>query len=182
MWNRQSYTKDGFETQFAVNHLGHFYLTKLLLPKIISSAPSRVVVVSSKDHFKGDINFEDLNGSKKYDEEVAYNQSKLANVLFTMELSDRLKGTNVTANCVDPGYVQTDLMRHSSIHKSPYSPISFFFKMFLKNPLMGAQSVIYASVTEQLNDVSGKYIKYVFNFCLFEFCFYLKEIALGILR
>lgn len=159
MWHPKGYTKEGFETHFGVNHLGHFYLTNLLLPVLKYSYPSRVVVLTSRDHLKGKINFEDLNSAKNYNEEDAYNQSKLANVLFAQELSDRLKGTGVTANCVDPGYVYTDLMRYSSVYKSPYSPISFGFKMFLKTPKMGAQPVVFACVCKEIEDITGKYFR-----------------------
>lgn len=159
MWGPKSLTKEGFERHLGVNHLGHFYLTNLLLPKLIESSPSRIVVLSSRDHMKGKINFEDLNSSKKYNEEDAYNQSKLANVLFANELSERLKETGVTVNCVDPGYVYTDLMRNSSVYKSPYSPISLFFKVFLKTPEMGAQPVVYACVSKRYEIETGKYIR-----------------------
>lgn len=159
MWHPKGVTKEGFETHLGVNHLGHFYLTNKLLPELKHSYPSRVVVLTSRDHLKGKINFEDLNSTKHYNEEDAYNQSKLANVLFVQELSERLKGTGVTANCVDPGYVYTDLMRYSSVYKSPYSPVSFVFKMFLKTPKMGAQPVVFACVCADLENVSGKYFR-----------------------
>lgn len=162
MWCPKNYTKEGFEYQLGVNHMGHFYLTNLLLPKLTASSPSRVVVVTCRDHEKGLIDFDDLNSAKEYDKDRTYNQSKLANVLFAQELNQRLKGTDVTVNCVDPGYVYTDLMRHSSVHKSPYSPVSLFFKAFLKTPQMGAQPVVYASVSKSLENVTGKYIKYIF--------------------
>lgn len=139
-----------------VNHLGHFYLTNLLLSDLKYSAPSRVITLTSRNYLKGKINFEDLNSSKNYNEEEAYDQSKLANVLFCQELAERLKGTGVTSNCVDPGYVYTDLMRHSSVYKSPYSPVSFGFKMFLKTPKLGAQPVVFASVCSDIVDVTGQ--------------------------
>jgi NAD(P)-dependent dehydrogenase (short-subunit alcohol dehydrogenase family) len=106
MWNPKKHTKEGFESHLGVNHLGHFYLTNLLLPKLLQSSPSRIVVVTCRDYQKGVINFDDLNGAKSYDEEIAYNQSKLANVLFALELNTRLKEKHVTVNCVDPGYVK----------------------------------------------------------------------------
>lgn len=96
MWNPKGITKDGFETHLGVNHFGHFYLTNLLLDKLKYSKPARVVVLSCRDHMKGKMNFNDLNSSKKYDEETAYNQSKLANVLFTTYLNEILKDTGVT--------------------------------------------------------------------------------------
>lgn len=96
MWNPKSITKEGFETHLGVNHFGHFYLTNLLLDKLKYSKPARIVVLSCRDHVKGKINFEDLNSSKAYDKEAAYNQSKLANILFATHLNELLKNTGVT--------------------------------------------------------------------------------------
>ncbi|RMZ98186.1 retinol dehydrogenase 13-like, partial [Brachionus plicatilis] len=103
MWCPKSYTKEGFERHLGVNHLGHFYLTNLLIPKLAESSPSRVIVLTCKDHIKGEMNFEDLNSTKNYNEKDAYNQSKLANILFTKELAEKLKDSGVSVNCVDPG-------------------------------------------------------------------------------
>lgn len=86
-------TKDGFEMQLGVNHLGHFLLTNLLLDVLETSTPSRIVNVSSVAHKRGKINKEDLNSDKKYDAAEAYAQSKLANVLFTRELARKLAGS-----------------------------------------------------------------------------------------
>ena len=161
MWCPKGRTKEGFETHLGVNHLGHFYLTNLLLPKLMASTPSRIVILSSRDHFKGKINFDDLNSSKDYDAEKAYNQSKLANVMFMQELNERLKGTGVTVNCADPGYVYSNIMRHSSSFKSPYSPIAFFFKTVLKTPQMGSQTVVFTCVNSDVEKISGKYFRYL---------------------
>ena len=76
-----------------------------------------------------------------------------------MELRERLKDTDVTVNCVDPGFVYTDLMKNSSVYSSPYTPISFFMKLFLKTPMMGAQPVVFACVSPRLEKVTGKIIK-----------------------
>lgn len=114
----QSTTKDGIETQLGVNHMGHFLLTNLLVDVLKQSAPSRIVVLSSIAHTRGTINQTDLNLSQAYDEAAAYNQSKLANVLFTRELAKRLAGSGVTVNAVHPGIVDTELMRHMSIFNS----------------------------------------------------------------
>ena len=106
-------TEDGFEMQFGVNHLGHFLLTNLLLERINEAPSGRIVNVSSKAYLrcKG-INFDDLNSEKEYNSWGAYQQSKLANVLFTRSLAERLKGTNTTVNCLHPGVIWTELGRH----------------------------------------------------------------------
>lgn len=88
----KSYTKDGIEMQLGVNHMGHFLLTNLLLDVLKNSAPARIVNLSSAAHHRGQINMKDLNWNKDYDPGSAYAQSKLANVLFTKELANRLKG------------------------------------------------------------------------------------------
>ncbi|MBH80379.1 MAG: short-chain dehydrogenase [Gammaproteobacteria bacterium] len=104
-------TEDGVEAQFGVNHLAHFLLTMELLDCLKASAPSRVVTVTSKLHKGGAIDFDNLRGEGKYSAQSAYGQSKLANVLFGVELARRLEGTGVTSNLVHPGAVRTDIMR-----------------------------------------------------------------------
>lgn len=108
----KSLTKDGFETQIGVNHMGHFLLTNLLLDLLKKSSPSRIVVLSSLAHIAGYIKKDDLNSEKSYNRILAYGQSKLANILFTRHLATKLNGTGVTIYCVHPGSVNTELMRH----------------------------------------------------------------------
>lgn len=105
-------TKDGFEMQIGVNHMGHFLLTLLLLDVLKATAPSRIVVVSSLAHRFGTIKQHDLNSEKSYSRKFAYAQSKLANVLFTRELAKRLTGSGVTVNALHPGVVDTELIRY----------------------------------------------------------------------
>jgi NAD(P)-dependent dehydrogenase (short-subunit alcohol dehydrogenase family) len=102
-------TADGLETTFAVNHLAYSLLTNLLLDVLKASAPSRIVNVASGEQRNGTIDFDDLQGEKGYKGAKAYSQSKLATVLFTYELARRLEGTGVTANCLHPGVVGTNL-------------------------------------------------------------------------
>ena len=150
-------TKDGFEMQFGTNHLGHFLLTMLFLDRLKSSQPSRIINVSSKGHRMGSgkINFEDINYEKSYDSWAAYFNSKLANVLFTRELSKRLEGTHVTVNALHPGAVSTELGRHT-ILATLALPIGWYI---LKTPTQGAQTSIYCAVSEEMEGVSGKYLK-----------------------
>lgn len=102
-WAHRDKTADGLEHTFALNHLAPFLLTNLLLDRLRVSAPARVVTVSSHVQATGRIDFDDLQGARDYSGQRAYNQSKLANVMFTMELARRLQGTGVTATCVHPG-------------------------------------------------------------------------------
>jgi NAD(P)-dependent dehydrogenase (short-subunit alcohol dehydrogenase family) len=106
-WNTRHLTADGLERTFAVNHLASFLLTDLLLGRLKNSAPARVVTVSSNAHAMGRIDFEDLQGARSYSGGRAYNQSKLANVLFSYELARRLRSSGVTANALHPGMVST---------------------------------------------------------------------------
>ncbi|XP_030623346.1 retinol dehydrogenase 13 [Chanos chanos] len=153
-------TEDGFDMQFGVNHLGHFLLTNLLLDKLKSSAPSRVINLSSLVHMVGEIDFGDLNWDrKKFDTKKAYCQSKLANILFTRELARRLEGTGVTVNALHPGVVATDLGRHTGLHQSQFSStiLGPLFYLLVKSPELGAQPSVYLSVAEELEGVSGRY-------------------------
>jgi NAD(P)-dependent dehydrogenase (short-subunit alcohol dehydrogenase family) len=112
-------TVDGFELQFALNHLAPFLLTNLLRDRLVADAPARVVTVSSRVHAHGAIHFDDLQGTHDYSGARAYNQSKLANVLFTYELARRLAGTGVTANCLHPGVAPTNLNRFLAPNRPP---------------------------------------------------------------
>ncbi|XP_055319861.1 retinol dehydrogenase 13-like [Sitodiplosis mosellana] len=151
-------TKDGFEMQLGVNHMGHFLLTNLLLDLITKSAPSRIINVSSAAHLRGKINAEDINSEKSYDSAEAYNQSKLANIMFTRELARKLTGTGVTVNAVNPGLVDTEITRHMGVFKSLsgmiFRPLTW---PFLKTPKSGAQTTIMAALEPRLANKSGLY-------------------------
>ena len=112
---KRNLTKDGFEMQFGTNHLGHFLLTNLLLDRIKEAPSARIVNVSSAAHRQGKMDFDNLNSEKSYVPWVAYGTSKLANILFTRSLAKRLEGTNVTANSLHPGVINTELARHLSL-------------------------------------------------------------------
>ncbi|KAL5286103.1 RDH13.2 family protein [Megaselia abdita] len=150
-------TKDGFELQFGVNHLGHFLLTNLLLDTLKKSAPSRIVIVSSAIYLFGSINKADLNSEKNYSKVGAYAQSKLANLLFTKELAKRLEGTNITVNCCHPGIVRTELGRHivaGNFKKYVTDPLSSYF---FKTAEAGAQPSIKLALDEDLKQSGGYY-------------------------
>lgn len=106
-------TAEGFEEMFGVNHLGHFLLVDLLRDRLVASAPSRVVVLSSVAHRLaiGGLNRADLQGARHFEGVTAYSQSKLANVQFALELARRLAGTGVTANAVHPGAINSHFGR-----------------------------------------------------------------------
>lgn len=158
----QSQTEDGFETQLGVNHIGHFLLTNLLLDLIKKSAPSRIVILSSSGHLKGEMRWDDLMRDKEYKPWDVYFQSKLANVLHMQSLCTRLQGTGVTCNSVHPGIVKTELGRHMFNSASWLSSIKYaivwpFLTIFLKTPVHGAQTSIYCAVAPELDEISGLY-------------------------
>lgn len=159
----KSETADGFDMQFGTNHLGHFLLTNLLLDKIKAASPSRIINVSSGAHqgAKG-LDFDDLNNNKSYSPWNAYCKSKLANILFTRELSKKLEGTGVTANSLHPGVVRTELWRHMFDKKSFWrraaeTLLTPIISLSFKTPLHGAQTSIYCAVAPELQGVTGKY-------------------------
>lgn len=150
-------TVDGFEMLIGVNHLGHFLLTNLLLDLLKKSAPSRIVVVSSVAHKWGKLKKDDFNSEKSYKAFPAYCHSKLANMLFTRELSKRLSGTGVTVNSVHPGSVKTEIFRDSKMGLMIcLAPI---FLLFMKDSEFGAQTQIRLAVDPKLETTTGKYFR-----------------------
>jgi retinol dehydrogenase-14 len=154
-WNTRHVTADGLERTFALNHLASFLLTNLLLGRLTRSGPARVVTVSSNAHANGRIDFDDLQGEKSYSGARAYNQSKLANVMFTYELARRLQGTSVTANAVHPGLVST-----SFGGEDPGGAQRVFVPLlrpFMKSPEQGAATSIHVASEPALEHVRGRY-------------------------
>ncbi|MCD8502408.1 MAG: SDR family oxidoreductase [Bacillaceae bacterium] len=148
-------TKDGNELQFGVNHLGHFLLTNLLLDRMIASAPARIINVSSGAHKIGDIHFDDVNLQKNYRLWRAYAQSKLANILFTYALSERLEGKEVTVNCLHPGAVATNMGINRSTGFGTL--ITRLLKPFFQTAKKGAETTIYLATSDEVANVTGKY-------------------------
>lgn len=149
-------TPDGFESQFAINHLAHFALTGLLLDLIIHTSQARVVTASSWGHLFGDIDFDNLNAEKDYDPEVAYAHSKLANILFTYELQRRFEdtGVDVIAAAVHPGWTATNLPDGWTTTDQPISwrIIRMLHPLIGQKPEMGALPTLYAATAP---DVQG---------------------------
>jgi NAD(P)-dependent dehydrogenase (short-subunit alcohol dehydrogenase family) len=147
----RSETEDRLEATFAVNHLGYFLLTNLLLDLIKQSAPARIINVSSGAHKLGAINFDDLQNEKSYRSFGAYCNSKLANVLFTYELARRLEGARVTANCLHPGAVASNIF-----HTLPKA-IEALIKLVTISPEKGAETSLYLASSAEVEGVTGKY-------------------------
>jgi NAD(P)-dependent dehydrogenase (short-subunit alcohol dehydrogenase family) len=154
-WATRHATADQLEHTYAVNVLAPFLLTDLLLDRLIASAPARIVTVSSGAQRMGRIDFDDLQGERNYSGQAAYNQSKLADILFTFELARRLKGTGVTANTLHPGLVRTAFAAEDS---SPAWKIMIpLLKPFMKSPARGAETSIYLASSPEVEGVSGVY-------------------------
>ncbi|PVD25545.1 hypothetical protein C0Q70_13201 [Pomacea canaliculata] len=152
-----SKTEDGFETQMGINHFGHFLLTNLLLDLLKKSEQSRIIVVSSALHKGGHINFDDINSEKGYDKKKAYRNSKLANALFSRELSQRLEGSGVSVYCVHPGMVATNLGRHvmNPLLRRLLTPLLIL--LGIKTAEEGCQTIIYCALAPELKGISGGY-------------------------
>jgi NAD(P)-dependent dehydrogenase (short-subunit alcohol dehydrogenase family) len=137
-------TADGYEMTFQVNHLASFLLTNLLLDLLIKNAPSRIVNVSSTTHQGAELDFNNLQGEKHYNGYEAYSTSKLANVFFTIELAEKLKGKNVTVNSLHPGAIGTKLLREG-------------FGGGGLSVAQGAQTPVYLAVSDDVKNISGEY-------------------------
>lgn len=153
-------TEDGFETQFGINHLGHFLLFQLLKPALLAattpSLQSRVVSVASMAHRAGGIRFYDFNFEKEaYDPWLAYGQSKTANIYFTAELERRYGSQGLHALSVHPGVVLTNLSQHIDASNLQWSEE---IKRDIKSPPQGAATTIYAALSKEWEGRGGKYL------------------------
>jgi retinol dehydrogenase-12 len=146
---------DGIEETFAVNHLGYFLLTNLLLDRIKESAPARIVnVASHAHHFVKGMQFDDLEYKERYQTLKVYGQSKLANLLFALELDSRLENSGVTINSVHPGAVATGLGTQNGLLGKV---VPLLLRPFFRTSEKGAESSIYACVSPKLAGTTGKY-------------------------
>jgi NAD(P)-dependent dehydrogenase (short-subunit alcohol dehydrogenase family) len=153
---------DGIELTMATNHYGPFLLTHLLIDLLKKSGPSRIVMVSSMAHILNGVDLNNLNPLNVWPGHLYY-VSKSANVMFTLELARRLKGTSVTANVVHPGLVDSDIWRHI---KQPLLTIINIVNHFSKTCEEGCQSSVYCAVAPELEKVSGQYFVEFYKFWL----------------
>lgn len=155
LFMRRRESVDGMEMTWALNHLSYFMVTLLLLDCLKSSAPARVVNVSSDAHHGAKINFEDLQGRKRYAGYQAYGQSKLANILFTYELARRLEGTGVTANALHPGFVATSFAKNNG----PLYALGMtvIHRIFAISPEEGARTTVYLAASPEVEGITGQF-------------------------
>ncbi len=147
-------SEDGIELTFAVNHLGPFLLTELLLDLLRASAPARIVNVASRAHLRGSLDLDRPLSEGRYRPMAAYSRSKLANVVYTLELAERLRGTGVTVNCLHPGVVATNILPSSS---RPMKLATGFAKRFMLSPEKGAATTLYLATSPEVEGISGGY-------------------------
>ena len=155
------HTVDGFEQQFGVDHLGHFLLARDLLPRLVESAPARVVVLSSAGHRMGDVDFDDVNFERRdYEPFLAYGAAKTCNVLHAVEIDKRYRDKGVRAFAVHPGVIHTELSRYmteetltSLITRLSERPTA----MAWKTPEQGAATSVWAATSALLDGRGGEY-------------------------
>ena len=149
-------TEDGLELTWAVNHLGPFLLTNLLLDRLKESAPARIVTTASDAHKGARIPFDDLNADRSYRGRGfgRYGQTKLANILFTAELGRRLEGSGVTANCFHPGVVATGFNRNNG---PIMSALMMLVRPFSRSPEKGAETLVYLVDSPDVSEENGAY-------------------------
>ena len=153
---KRTYTKDGFETVFCVNHLASFLFTQLLLDRMIESAPSRIIQVNSEGHRFNGLDPDDLGWKRRrYTGLKGYGASKVAQLLTVWEFADRLQGTGVTINAMHPGDVRTNIGNNNG------RLYNFFLHHvtwhFLKDPVISGDALYYLASDEELSNTSGRF-------------------------
>ncbi len=149
-------SEEGVEMTFALNHLGYFHLTHLLLDLLRTGSPSRIVNVASETHRYVRLNFDDLENARRYKSVRAYALSKLGNVLFSQELARRLNGSGITVNALHPGGIRT------KIYASAGGTTALYYKLFgrsMLTPERGAESVIHLAAAPEVEGLTGEYFK-----------------------
>ncbi len=149
--SRRVMTADGLETMFGTNYLGHFLLTNLLLDRLKSSAPSRIINVSAPSTTK--LNFDDLQGEKKFSAFTAFGASKMCNLLFSYDLARRLSGTGVTSNAFHPGLVKSNILNEAP------SVLRWIVNFLSSSPDEAAKSIAHLALSPALESANGKFFK-----------------------
>lgn len=154
-FNQRLESADGLEMTFALNHLGYFLLTNRLLEQLRAAAPSRVINVSS-DAYKGArLDFDDLQAKRRYRGFSAYAASKLANILFTIELAGRLQGTGITVNALHPGFVASNFgLNNGGVVRFS---VKLFQRLFAISEEAGAETPLYLATSAEVAGITGKY-------------------------
>ncbi len=155
--SRRRMTPEGFELQFFVNYLSYYLLTGLLLEALRAGSPSRIINMTSSSHSSGIVDFDDLQLDRNYRGWQAYANTKLMSMMFTYALARRLDGTGVTANCLHPGVIHTNLLRNFS---SVLNLLFHALQRFFKQPDDGAETPVYLASSPEVAGVSGKYFRY----------------------
>jgi NAD(P)-dependent dehydrogenase (short-subunit alcohol dehydrogenase family) len=155
VFDKRTVTVDGFEATFQVNHLSGFLLTELLLERIRQSAPARIVITSSIGHFNGTMDFDDLGFERGYQIMRAYSRSKLANVLYTRQLSRRLDGTGVTVNCLHPGAVATNIWSGAPWFARPVLAVAK--RVMMVSPATGGERIVHLATSPEVEGRTGGY-------------------------
>jgi retinol dehydrogenase-14 len=157
-WTQRQFTAQSIEYTFGVNHLGPFYLTNLLLPRLRAGSPSRVVCVTSVGHHftRGGLDFEDLQSERRYEGMEAYCRSKLANVLFVRELARREAGVGVTANAAHPGWVRSSFGMDGDT-TGVVGVGMHALRPFQITPRRGARTSVYLASSPDVVDKTGEY-------------------------
>ena len=153
--SKRTETTDGIETTLAVNHLAPFLLTNLLLDLLKKSVPSRIITVASNAQRWGKIDLDDLQSKRRYRGFRVYGMTKLANIMFTYELAERLEGTGVTANCIHPGGVNTNFGKNN---RGPMTLLFRLMKPFMRTPEQGADTLVYLAASPDVDGMTGRYL------------------------
>ncbi len=155
MFNERRVTEDGLERTFALNHMAYFVLSHRLRERLIAAAPARIVNVASDAHRGNTLDFADLQSAHGYRGFTVYGRSKLANILFTRELSRRLADTRVTANCLHPGFVATRFGdNNSGLFRLG---LGFAKRFFALSPEKGAGTIVYLASSSEVSNITGGY-------------------------
>lgn len=157
VYAQRTETDDGYEATFAVNHLAGYLLTESLKPLLIASAPARIIWTASTGHYRGDMDFDDLQYQRGYGIMKAYSRSKLANVLYTRSLAAELVNTRVTVNAFHPGMVSTDIWDHAPWLLRPV--LSIIKKIKMIPPEQGARRLTYLATDPAVAHTTGGYFE-----------------------